>query len=189
MSLMQRRGHGLLRPLTSHSRVCEIGRLCMRRRPSCSPPPAGGGGAPTHLSGRSQRCRCLSQPHHTAPAVFEGGAVVRAWVVQESMHVPRRLLQVQTALVKAPAWVRMAAMGAVVFVLSYATAYGETLTIAHVSEGLLASPGWHLQCMAHHSSGMRRAALATQALLSARACPATPSLALPCLITTSPSTK
>lgn len=32
-----------------------------------------------------------------------------------------------------PAWVRRSAMGLLVFALAYATAYGETLTIAHVS--------------------------------------------------------
>lgn len=41
------------------------------------------------------------------------------------------LRRVQTGLAKAPAWVRTSAMAAVVFALSYATAYGETLTIAH----------------------------------------------------------
>uniref|UniRef100_A0A7S2QSM8 Cycloeucalenol cycloisomerase n=1 Tax=Chlamydomonas chlamydogama TaxID=225041 RepID=A0A7S2QSM8_9CHLO len=41
------------------------------------------------------------------------------------------LRRTSTALAKAPTFVRRFAMGVVVFGLSYATAYGETLTIAH----------------------------------------------------------
>jgi len=41
------------------------------------------------------------------------------------------LRKTQTSLSKAPAWLRWTAMAAVVFVLSYTTAFMETLTIAH----------------------------------------------------------
>ncbi|GAX76555.1 hypothetical protein CEUSTIGMA_g4001.t1 [Chlamydomonas eustigma] len=41
------------------------------------------------------------------------------------------LRKTQTSLSKSPAWVRWTAMAIVVFVLSYSTAFMETLTIAH----------------------------------------------------------
>lgn len=43
--------------------------------------------------------------------------------------------QVETGLAGSSRRVRLVAMGLVVFLLSYATAYAETLTIAHVSRG------------------------------------------------------
>ncbi len=42
--------------------------------------------------------------------------------------------QVETGLAGSSRRVRLVAMGLVVFLLSYATAYAETLTIAHVSQ-------------------------------------------------------
>ena len=58
-------------------------------------------------------------------------------------------MQVCVALADHPVVLRRTAMGAVVFLLAYATAYGDTLTIAHVSGGTTR----HVH-VAHATSGM-----------------------------------